>query len=178
MLTLLLSSVVIICTSYIAFTYRKRISTSLKKYRSVVRSYQSRYPEMNIITASCKAITLITKCKWISFYQSITSISLPNCMIIKYVIGGEYHYQMIPTKRGPREHLEYGYIDNQLMTDHMNHLAGPRSDFYGHPACLTEFGNHIRYKFSNQDEQIIEKMGDEFQKKENLKKLINFYSTS
>ena len=178
MLTILLGSIITIGTCYTAIFYRTRMTQSCKKYRSVVRSYQSRYPDMYLLSACIKAFMLIMKCKWISFYQSMTSVSLPNCMIVKYVIGGEYHYHMIPTKRGPRDHIEYGYIDEIQRTDFIQHLAGPRSDFYGHPECLSELGNRIRYKITNQDEKIIEKVGDELQKKENLKKILNFYSTS
>jgi hypothetical protein len=174
MLTILLTGLTLISLG-VGFYYRHSINKDWNKYQSLVRSYQTQYPDMNLINAYIKALILIIKCKWIIIYQSYTSIVFPDYIVLKYVTGGKYQCCIIPIKRGPKPQLEYGYIDHVNNTELINQLSGIDHDFSSHPEFLLGLGNHIRYKFIDQDEIILEKKGNENKKQENLKKINNFY---
>ena len=175
MLTILAVGVMVIS---LGLYYRKSLTTDFNKYKTVVNTYRTQYPDMNRVVAYIKAILLILKCKWIMTYQSYTSVSIPNYTLVKYVTGGKYQCCVIPIQRGPKPQLEYGYIDHVPMTELFQVLCGIDHMFSGHSTFLLELGNHIRYKFSDQDEIVLEKEGNENKKKENLKKINNFYMTS
>jgi len=95
--------------------------------------------------------------------------------IVKYVVGGKYHSYIIPIRRGPKPELEYGYIDHVPMPEIISKLSGLQRDFNGHPEIVLLLGNHIRYKFSDQEEHVLLSSGNEMEKKENLNKIITFY---
>lgn len=174
MLTILITGLALI-SSCLGVYYSTSIKKDWNKYQSLVRSYRIQYPDMNFITAYIKAFLLIIKCKWIIMYQSYTSIVFSDYIVVKYVTGGKYQCCIIPIKRGPKPQLEYGYIDQVNKTDIINRLSGMNHDFSTHPEFLLELGNHIRYKFMDQEEMILEKRGNEIKKQENLKKIENFY---
>ena len=174
MLTILLTGLTLISVG-VGFYYRHSIKKDWNKYQSVVRSYRTQYPDMKLITAYIKALLLILKCKWIVVYQSYTSIVFTDYIVLKYVTGGKYQCCIIPISRGPKPQLEYGYIDHVNKTDLINQLSGMDHDFSSHPEFLLELGNHIRYRFMDQEEMILEKMGTENKKQENFKKMENFY---
>ena len=174
MLTILITGLTLI-TLGVGVYYRTSIKKDWNKYQSLVRSYRTQYPDMTVMFAYIKAILLILKCKWINMYQSYTSVVCSDYIILKYVTGGKYQCCIIPIKRGPKPQLEYGYIDQVNKTELINQLSGMDHDFSSHPDFLLELGNHIRYKFLDQEEMILEKKGNENKKQENLKKIENFY---
>jgi hypothetical protein len=174
MLTILFYGGIILVTGLL-WKYKNTISLKCKKYKSLVRSYREQDPTMYFITACIKAFMLIIHCSLLSFYQSHTSITIPNYVLVKYVWGGKYYNHTIPIRKGPKPELEYGYIDHIPMTEVIGQLSGLQRDFSGHPEMLLEFGNHIRYKFADRDEIILSNTGNENEKKENLKKLKTFY---
>ena len=97
----------------------------------------------------------------------MTSYSTKKFVFIKYVRGGNLSLAILPIKSGPKSNLEYAYIDGKPELELVSALAGIKRDFSGHPEVVLEFGNHIRYKFMDQDECIIQRGCDS---EENLKK--------
>lgn len=160
------------------YKYFNKITTAYRKYNKLVSTFQYRYPDMWLVMAYIKALKLILYTKWILFYQYMTSVTLQQVTIVKYVIGGNYEYHLIKHRKGPRKHIEYAYIDEIPYTELVQSLAGIHNDFSGNHEWLLELGNCVRYKFYDEEEIKIEKMGNELIKKDNLKKMMKFYMTS
>ena len=170
---LLISGIVIGAALLYSLYHRNYISTKLSKLKSVAKGYKERDPSQSWFMSYGKALVLIFKCKCIDIYNSFTSINTKRFTFVKYIQGGNVCLAIIPNKNGPKPHLEYGYIDDVRVDELIKILSGSNRDFSGQKNALFEFGNTIRYKFSDEDEvNMINPSGSENSKKsENLKKI-------
>jgi hypothetical protein len=137
--------------------YSKTIYRKLNKFKNLVEQYQKRDNTTRLPTAFYLALCLVIKCWCMDIYHGMTSFSTKKFVFIKYVQGGNLSLAILPIKSGPKSNLEYAYVDGKSEMDMVSCLAGLKRDFSGHPEALLEFGNHIRYKFMDQDECIIQR---------------------
>jgi hypothetical protein len=126
-----------------------------KKFNSLVNTYRQKDPSMYYIQAIWKAFMLVLKCVSIDIYRTMTSFHTNKFVFIKYVHGANMYVKIVPVKNGPKQELEYGYIDGERNDELITILAGQQRDFSGHPESLLEFGNVIRYKFDGEEEKCI-----------------------
>ena len=158
--------------------YSRTIYKKVNKFNSLVQQYRNRDTSTYLHTAIYLTLCLVVKCACVDIYHSITSYSTKKFVFIKYIQGGNLSLAILPIKFGPKPTLEYAYIDDIPELDLVVTLAGHKRDFSGHPEALLEFGKHIRYKFMDQDECIIQRecdSSDEILKKnqENNRKIKN-----
>ena len=153
--------------------YYKLIQSKTKKFNELVKNYRARNSLMMAIYLS---VCVNIKCMFLDIYHYMSSFSSKKYVFVKYVQGGNLSLAILPIQSGPRPDLEYAYIDNERSDDIVVALMGHRCDFSGRPDALLEFGNHIRFKFLDQEECILVSTGiesDEKNKKkqENILKL-------
>jgi hypothetical protein len=157
--------------------YSKTIYRKLTKFKNLVQHYQNSDNTTRLPTAFYLALCLVIKCWCMDIYHGMTSFSTKKFVFIKYVQGGNLSLAILPIKSGPKSNLEYAFIDGKSEMDLVSSLAGLKRDFSGHPEALLEFGNHIRYKFMDQDECSIQRGCDSeenaIKNKENHRKIKN-----
>jgi hypothetical protein len=153
--------------------FQPTVRSKVKKFNNLAKQYRD-HNKIGLIPSYGKAFYLVSKCTVIDLYQSYTSFYTRKFTFIKYIHGGNLYVSIISNKTGPKPTLEYGYIDEIRQDEIILMLSGINRDFSGVPDSLLEFGNTIRYKYSDQEEiKIISKnqSGSENEKKlENIKK--------
>jgi len=169
---------------FIIFLYivgKPNVRNKVKKFHNLAKQYHE-HNKINWISCYGKALYLVGKCEVIDLYQSYTSFYTKRYTFIKYIHGGNVYFSIIPNKTGPKPNLEYAYIDDVRQDQFVSILSGMNRNFSGAPESLLEFGDIIRYKYSDQDEIIItskNQSGSEKSKKmENTKKIKNLVWSS
>ena len=162
----------LLLTCVVILLYINPILKKIKKFHQLAKNFQNRNQSNYWVVSYLKSFYLICHCGLLDLYHIMTSFRTEKFTFIKYIQGGKICISIIDNKSGPKKNLEYGYIDQIPMDDLILMMAGPNRDFYGHKEALLEFGNHIRYKFDEDDEVILNQYdGSENKKKENYNKI-------
>jgi hypothetical protein len=163
--------IVLIAMGSLAVYHRTVIKKKIKKYNDLVQHFSYEDPTSYRIVCMYKATRLIVKCYLYDLYNYYTTFRTDRYMFIKVIHGGTTTFLITPVKKGPKHHLEYGYIDHVRQDSIFHAVMGVNKDFNGYPDVLLEFGNHIRYKFYGSEEIILEKEEDSLLKLQQVKKL-------
>jgi hypothetical protein len=163
---------VLAVTCVALYLKREWIQKKSNNFSKLIRSFK----DESRLVAFYKSTCIIIKCFFIDLYHSFTSYRTSRFLFVKHVMGGNVSIVILPIQNGPKASLEYAFIDGKRMDEIVSVLAGPHRDFSGYPESLLEFGNHIRFKFSEHEEVILERSDfDEKNKKnaDHLQKIKN-----
>ncbi len=165
---------VLAIASVACLIYLKRevLQKKADNFSKLVRSFKNESYGVALYKSTC----IIIKCFFIDLYHSFTSYRASRFLFVKHFMGGNLSIVILPIHNGPKVSLEYAYIEGKRMDELVTMLAGPNRDFSGYPESLLEFGNHVRFKFAEQEEVILERSDfDEKNKKnsDHLQKIKN-----
>jgi len=126
------------------------------RFRKLVDTYY--YDEKYSYPVSLyKSFSIVVRSSYIDLCTYISVIKSKSYSFVRVFQGGSVYVLVVKNKSGPKKILEYAYFGEERMDKLMNLLLGPNRDFNGNPEVLKEISSNVRYKFIEEDSEIIVK---------------------
>ena len=135
------------------------VQYKIGRFRKLVNTYYHE-EKYSYPVSLYKSFSIVLRSAYIDFCTHISIIKSKSYSFVRIFQGGSVYLLVVKNKSGPKRILEYAYFGEERMDHVMNLLLGPNRDFNGNPDVLTTIASNVRYKFIEDDHEIIVK--DEF----------------